>query len=94
MSEYVAHLNGEWVNSDELWIDRKDRGFLTGDVVSDTARTFDGDIFNSRQHAERLMRSLKYARIDSGLTTDEREAVMLESVEKNRHMLPAAGRKD
>ena len=61
MSEYVAYLNGEWVNSDELRIDRRDRGFRTGDVVFDTARTFDGVIFNLRLHAERLMRSLKYA---------------------------------
>ena len=80
MSEYVAYLNGEWVDSDELRIDPRDRGFRTGDVVFDTAGTFDGVIFNTRLHAERLMRSLKYARIDSGLTTDEREAVMQEAV--------------
>ena len=91
MSEYVAYLNGEWVDSDELRIDRRDRGFRTGDVVFDTARTFDGAIFNLHLHAERLMRSLKYARIDSGLTTDEWGVVMLESVDRNRHLLPAAG---
>ena len=77
------NLNGEWVDSDELRIDRKDRGFRTGDVcLRHRHATFDGDVFNLRLHAERLMRSLKYARIDSGLTTDEWEAVMLESVER------------
>ena len=85
MSEYVAYLNGEWVDSDELRIDPRDRGFRTGDVVFDTAGTFDGVIFNTRLHAERLMRSLKYARIDSGLTTDEWEAVMQEAVDRNQH---------
>lgn len=91
MSEYVAYLNGEWVNSDELRIDRRDRGFRTGDVVFDTARTFDGVIFNLQLHAERLMRSLKYARIDSGLTTEEWEVIMHESVERNKHHLGEAG---
>ena len=91
MSEYVAYRNGDWVDSDELRIDRKDRGFRTGDVVFDTARTFDGEIFNLRRHAERFSRSLKYARIDSGLTTYEWESIMQESVERNRHLLANAG---
>ena len=91
MSEYVAYINGDWVDSDELRIDRRDRGFRTGDVVFDTARTFDGVIFNARLHAERLMRSLKYARIDSGLTADEWVAVMREAVRRNEHHLAAAG---
>ena len=91
MSEYVAYLNGDWVDSDDLRIDRKDRGFRTGDVVFDTARTFDGEIFNLVRHADRLTRSLKYARIDSGLTPGEWAAIMQESVDRNRHLLPEAG---
>ena len=91
MSKYVAYLNGEWIDSDEIRIDHRDRGFRTGDCVFDTARTFDGVIFNARRHAERLMRSLKYARLDSGLTTDEWEALFHESVERNKDNLKEAG---
>ncbi|MAO89610.1 MAG: hypothetical protein CL880_03610 [Dehalococcoidia bacterium] len=91
MATYIAYLNGNWIDPNEIRIDHRDRGFRTGDCVFDTARTFNGLIYNARRHAERFARSLKYARLDSGLTTEEWEALFHESVERNKHNLDEAG---
>ena len=91
MANYIAYLNGNWIDPNEIRIDHRDRGFRTGDCVFDTARTFNGLIYNARRHAERFARSLKYARLDSGLTTEEWEALFHESVERNKHNLDEAG---
>ena len=50
-------------------------------------RTFGGKIFKVRPHLERLYRSLRYTRIDPGLTIEEMERVTLDVVEANLHLL-------
>ena len=60
-----------------------DRGFRLGDVVFDTSRTFNGRIFRLRDHIDRLYRSLKYVRIDPGMTMDEMAALTEQVVERN-----------
>lgn len=91
MSDYVAYFNGEWVPGDRLVIDRHDRGFRVADVVFDVARTFAGEIFKRDRHVARFYRSLKYARIDIGITPDEFTGLLEEAVERNRHHLPEIG---
>jgi branched-chain amino acid aminotransferase len=91
MSKFTAYLNGEWVDSDKLVIDRHDRGFRVADVVFDVARTFGGVIFKRDKHVARFFRSLKYARIDIGLSQGEFTGLMDEAVERNRHLLPEIG---
>ena len=60
-----------------------DRGFRLGDVVFDTSRTFDGEVFRPRDHVDRLFRSLRYVRIDPQMTIDEMEQLTLEVVQRN-----------
>ena len=81
--EYQIWLNGEYVARDEARIPMTDRGFRLGDVVFDTSRTFDGDVFKLRDHLDRLYRSLKYVRIEPELSIDEMERLTLEVVERN-----------
>ena len=71
MTDYIAYFNGEWVPNSEVKIDSNDRGFLVGDTVFDVERTFNGKGFRLKEHVDRLYRSLKYARIDPGLSADE-----------------------
>lgn len=71
MADYTAYFNGEWVPFSQVKINSQDRGFLTGDVVFDQARTFNGKSFRMKQHVDRLYRSLKYVRIDPGLSAEE-----------------------
>jgi branched-chain amino acid aminotransferase len=91
MSEYTAYFNGEWVPYSQVKIDPHDRGFTVGDVIFDVARTFNGKSFRMKQHIDRLYRSLKFVRIDPGLTPDEMTEISEESIWRNEHLLAEAG---
>ena len=88
--DYWIWLNGEYVARSEAKIGMTDRGFRLGDVVFDTSRTFNGVVFRLRDHLDRLYRSLKYTRIDPGMSIDEMERVTLEVVGRNEEMRSAA----
>lgn len=85
MSEYVAYLNGEFIPESECKLHVAERGIQRGDLVFDAERTFDGAVFRLRDHLERIYRSLKYMRIDPGMTIDEMEELTLEVVRRNDH---------
>ena len=91
MDEMVSYFNGEWVPQSQVMIHPYDRGFTMGDVVFDVERTFDGKIFKLREHIERLQRSLRYYRIDPGLSMDEMEAISEEAVRRNEHLRHLCG---
>ena len=82
-SDYTAYFKGQWVPFSEVLIDPLDRGFLVGDCVFDVARTFDGRSFRMRDHVDRLYRSLRYVRIDPGLSPDEMERISEEVIARN-----------
>jgi len=65
--ERFAWVNGDFVLEREARIPIHDAGFVYGDAVYDTARTFDGRVFRLGEHVDRLYRSLRYARIDPGM---------------------------
>ena len=83
MVDYTAYWNGEWVPFSQVQISPMDRGFLVGDVVFDVARTFDGKSFRMKEHVDRLYRSLKFIRIDPGISPDEMIAISEEAIERN-----------
>jgi len=88
--DYEIWLNGEYVRRSEAKIGMTDRGFRLGDVVFDTSRTFNGVVFRLRDHLDRLYRSLKYTRIDPGMSIEEMEQVTLDVVERNEATRSAA----
>ena len=88
--DYDIWLNGEYVPRSEAKISMTDRGFRLGDVVFDTSRTFNGVVFRLRDHLDRLYRSLKYTRIDPGMSIDEMERVTLDVVQHNEEVRRAA----
>lgn len=81
--EYQVLVNGQFVDRDKAQVSIHDRGFRLGDVVFDTSRTFNGQIFRLRDHLERFYRSLKYVRINPGMSINEMEVATLEVVKKN-----------
>jgi branched-chain amino acid aminotransferase len=91
MPDFTAYFNGEWVPYSEVKIDPADRGFLVADVVFDVARTFNGKSFRMKQHIDRLYRSLKYVRIDPGLSADEMLDISEEAIRRNEHLRDEAG---
>jgi len=87
MNERVAYLNGEIVPESKATISIRDRGFLLGDAVFDTTRTFGHKIFRLEEHLDRLFRSLKYLRIDPGMTKDDLANLTMQVLEANLPLL-------
>jgi branched-chain amino acid aminotransferase len=91
MSDYTAYFCGQWVPFSQVRIDPLDRGFLVGDCVFDVARTFHGKSFRMREHVDRLYRSLRYVRIDPGLSPDELERISEEVITRNEVLREEVG---
>lgn len=91
MADYIAYWNGQWVPFSQVKINPMDRGFLVGDVVFDVARTFNGKSFRMKEHIDRLYRSLRYVRIDPGLSPQEMLEVSEEVIRRNEHLRPEVG---
>ena len=86
-NERTAYHNGRYLPESRVLLPFRDRGFLYGDAVFDTTRTFTHRVFKLREHVDRLYRSLRYLRIDPGLSPGEMCAVTEEVVERNLHLL-------
>ncbi len=91
MADYVAYFGGQWLPFSEVRIDPMDRGFLVGDCVFDVARTFNGKSFRMKAHVDRLYRSLKFVRIDPGLSPEEMERISEEVISRNEHLRADVG---
>ena len=87
MDEGIVYLNGEFVPESEAKISVFDRGFNGGEGVYDVARTFAHKPFRLKEHIDRLYRSLRYTRIDCGITPDGMERISLEVFERNKYFL-------
>ena len=89
--EFIVYVNGEMVPESQAMISALDRGYRWGDAVYDTERTFGGKVFRLDAHLDRLYRSLKYTRINPGLTWEQMEKVTLDVVDANKHLLDQYG---
>src|SRR2546421_12144085 len=83
----VAYFNGEIVPEREVVIPFRDRGFKYGDAAFDMTRTFAGRPFKLAEHIARFYRSLRYLRIDPGLSPQEMIEVSEEALARNSHCL-------
>lgn len=86
-NERVVYLNGEIVPESRAMISFRDTGFVYGDAVFDTARTFNGTPFRLKEHVDRLYETLAYVRIDPGLSKPEMLAKTEEVVAINAPLL-------
>ena len=73
-NERVGYHNGEYLPESRVVLPFRDRGFVYGDGVFDTARTFGHRLFHLEAHIARLYRSLPLCPHRSGPVTggDER----------------------
>jgi branched-chain amino acid aminotransferase len=90
-NQRIVYLNGEYVPESEARVPIKDQGFKFGDAVFDTTRTFGHKIFKLRAHLERFERSLRYLKLDPGLSIDAFTSITEEVVRRN---LPLIGGDD
>ena len=65
----------------------RDTGFLFGDAVFDTTRTFGHRIFRLQDHLDRLYNSLRYMRIDPGLTKEQTANLTMQVLDANLTLL-------
>ncbi len=84
----IVFFNGELKPENEVGIPIRDRGFIYGDAVFDATRTFNGRPFRLKEHVRRLYNSLRYLRIDPGMSMEEMERWSLEVVNHNYPLLP------
>lgn len=87
MTKRVAFVNGAVVPEDQAVISIRDRGFVYGDSVFDTARTFNGVAFRLQEHIDRLFETLRYVRIDPGYSKAELLQATEQLIEANRPAL-------
>jgi branched-chain amino acid aminotransferase len=86
MRKLKLYLNGDIMGFDEARISLFDWGLQEGYGVFDMARTFSGKPFKLREHLDRLYHSLRYARIDPGLSMKEIETISLEVLQMNEKL--------
>jgi branched-chain amino acid aminotransferase len=87
-ADRIAYFNGRFVPERDVLVPFRDRGFKFGDAVFDTTRTFGHRIFKLAEHVDRLYRSLRYLRIDPGLTPARMVEITEEVVARNLRLLP------
>jgi branched-chain amino acid aminotransferase len=87
MDEAVCYLNGDFVAASAAKVSIFDRGFTSGEGVYDVTRSFGHKLFKLDQHIARLFRSLKYARIDCGMSAAEMTRVSIDVFERNKHLM-------
>jgi branched-chain amino acid aminotransferase len=86
-ADRIAYFNGRYVPEREVLVPFRDRGFKYGDAVFDTTRTFGHRVFKLREHVDRLYRSLRYLRIDPGVTQEAMIEITGEVVRRNLPLL-------
>src|SRR3712207_1276570 len=86
-NQRVAYFNGKILPESDVRVSFRDRGYKYGDAVFDMTRTFGHKIFRLREHVDRLYRSLRYVRIDPGLSPAEMMQTSEEVLHRNLHLL-------
>ena len=87
VQERQVYLNGEIVPDSQARVSIHDLGFLMGDAVFDTTRTFGRQIFKLNEHLDRFYESLKYMRLDPGLSKGEMAELTMQVLETNLPLL-------
>ena len=86
-NQRVAYFNGRILPESEVNVSFRDRGFKYGDAVFDMTRTFGHKVFKLQEHIDRFYRSLRYVRIDPGMSPKEMMDKSEEVLARNLHLL-------
>jgi branched-chain amino acid aminotransferase len=81
--ELFLYLNGQMLEESQARISPFDRGFLWGDGVYEITPCFNRRLYRLGDHLDRLYRSLRYVRIDPGISKAEMEKATLATLEAN-----------
>jgi branched-subunit amino acid aminotransferase/4-amino-4-deoxychorismate lyase len=87
----IAWFNGQFMPENRVLISFRDRSWRYGDGVFDMTRTFHGRPFRLKEHIDRFYRSLRYLRLDPGISPQEMIDISERLVTCNEHLRPAIG---
>src|SRR5260221_6850511 len=87
----LAWFNGKFMPENQVLISFRDRSWKYGDGAFDMTRTFTGRAFRLKEHIDRFYRSLRYLRLDPGMSPQEMIDVTEQIVVRNEHLRGAAG---
>ena len=82
MSGWI-YMNGEFVTKENALVSVFDHGFLYGDGIFEGIRVYNGNVYRLDQHIKRLFDSAKSIMLNIGMTFEEVEKAILETLKKN-----------
>ena len=90
-NQRIAWFNGNFMPEGQVMIPFRDRSWKYGDGAFDMTRTFNGRAFRLKEHIERFYRSLRYLRLEPGMSPQEMIDVSEQIVARNEHLRSKAG---
>lgn len=81
----IVYLNGKFVNARDAKISIFDPAFLYGDGIFETLRTYNGEIWQTKEHLNRLFESARMRGWTLPWKIEELEKIIKKSVEKNEY---------
>ena len=87
MNEPLVYLNGQMVPASQAHLAIYDAGIVLGATVTEMTRTFRHLLFRLDDHLDRLFRSLRYTRMDIGLSKQQLASISQEVVEHNAGLI-------
>ena len=67
----LAWFNGKFIPESQVLISFRDRSWKYGDGAFDMTRTFNGRAFRLKEHVDRFYRTLRYLRLDPGISRQD-----------------------
>lgn len=89
MKECMFYLNGKFLPESKACISVYDIGLLRGFAVFDFLRTYNFKPFYLKEHLQRLLNSAKIIGLKHNYTIKKLERIVLETLNKNRHLKEA-----
>jgi D-alanine transaminase len=82
-NDSIVYLNGEYIRLGDAKISVLDRGFIFGDGIYEVVPAYNGKPFRMQQHLARLQRSLKAIGLETGKSTADWEALILDMYKRS-----------
>lgn len=79
----IVYLNGQFVSEQEAKISLFDHGYLFGDGIFETLRSYDMAVFKCDEHLQRLFNSAKYMMLPMPLSGKELKTLTYDALERS-----------
>ena len=77
-------IDGEYFEKENAKVSVFDHGLLYGDGIFEGIRFYEGRVFKLKEHIQRLFISAKAILLDIGMTAEEMEEAVCNTIRKNK----------